>query len=270
MKKNYSIKYIREQHPDIKKSFDKSYLWLNFVIRPLSFPITKLFIDLKITPNQTTVASILSGLLGSFLIATGDYSLAVVGAIFVNLFTLLDAIDGNIARTLKIQSLQGQFLDGMAAYIVFVFLYPCIGMGLFFNNSNSLSILSQVFMNQGTKAYLIFLGGLAGALNIFYLYMSMVYNDLMVTKNSYHTLSDDNKQEKYTKSTNEMGDLIRIVRFIRSHVILNFTRSNGFVFPILFASVIFRFLDLFLVLYSTFHIFYFFLYYYRNSISLKY
>ena len=267
--KRYSVHEIRKIHPEEKKEYDRTKLWLNFVIRPLSFFITKLFIDCKITPNQTTIASILSGVLGSLLIATGNYIIAIIGTIFINLFTVLDAVDGNIARTLKIKSPQGEFLDDVAGYVVIAFLYPCIGMGLFLDNLNTLQSFLYIPLFGAFKAYFIMLGSLAGSLSILHLNMTIQYNRLIKLKQKKKKILEENKElHQDLNDQLEPSLVIRIVRFTRKSIIPNFISSNGFLYPLLFLATILRILHIFLVFYSMLHILYFFTYYYRNAIDL--
>jgi len=67
----------------------------------LSKIILPVFLKTKLTPNQLTVVSGIFGLIGSFLILYGDFYLNIVSGVFIQIFAILDLVDGDIDRHKK-------------------------------------------------------------------------------------------------------------------------------------------------------------------------
>ena len=72
----------------------------------LSKIILPVFLKTKLTPNQVTIVSGIFGLIGSFLILYGDYYLNIVSGVFIQIFAILDLVDGDIARHKKCSQIE--------------------------------------------------------------------------------------------------------------------------------------------------------------------
>ncbi|HWO22290.1 MAG TPA: CDP-alcohol phosphatidyltransferase family protein [Kofleriaceae bacterium] len=82
--------------------------------RHISLPITYLLCRTPVHPNHVTVVAFLCALAGAFSLAQGGYLAGVIGMLFVELGSIVDGIDGELAR-LKFQfSRLGQWLDTTA------------------------------------------------------------------------------------------------------------------------------------------------------------
>jgi phosphatidylglycerophosphate synthase len=89
--------------------------WLN---RPLSLAVTRLLLDTNVTPNQMTVVATLIGVCGVAAVLSSTWTGVAVGAILVQLQSILDGCDGEIAR-LKFQASPfGAWLDNVLDDIV--------------------------------------------------------------------------------------------------------------------------------------------------------
>jgi hypothetical protein len=92
-----------------------------YVNRPLASILVKGLAPLPITPNQVTVLSGVTGLIGGVVIATaplhGSWQIPVAGVIFY-FSLLLDCADGQLARLRGESSLVGRFLDGFIDAVV--------------------------------------------------------------------------------------------------------------------------------------------------------
>ena len=87
---------------------NNSNFWARFVLRPGGNILAYPFIAFGISPNIVTWLSLLTGLVGAFLVATSH---AVLGVLFIFLSDLLDYSDGTVARALDKRSGWGRFLD---------------------------------------------------------------------------------------------------------------------------------------------------------------
>ncbi|MFF5447740.1 CDP-alcohol phosphatidyltransferase family protein [Streptomyces sp. NPDC012888] len=86
-------------------------------MREISLRITRLLANTSVTPNQLTYLMTLAGVLAApALLVPGVWG-AVLGAVAVQLYLLLDCVDGELARWKKQYSLSGVYLDRVGAYL---------------------------------------------------------------------------------------------------------------------------------------------------------
>ncbi|MFQ5798092.1 MAG: NTP transferase domain-containing protein [Bacteroidota bacterium] len=82
-----------------------------YLNRPLSRRISALLADTRLTPNAITILNFLIGLCGAFLFSMGEYVWTLLAGLLIQLSSILDGCDGEIAR-LKFQSGRfGAWLD---------------------------------------------------------------------------------------------------------------------------------------------------------------
>jgi 1L-myo-inositol 1-phosphate cytidylyltransferase / CDP-L-myo-inositol myo-inositolphosphotransferase len=97
----------------------------------ISFRITRyLLCKLPITPNQVTLLAAAIGFLGCLVIATGTYSGTVAGFLLVQVQSVLDGCDGELARIRFQQSALGEWLDTVADDALNLALVASMGVGL--------------------------------------------------------------------------------------------------------------------------------------------
>jgi phosphatidylglycerophosphate synthase len=82
--------------------------------RHLSLPVTFLLKRTPIRPNHVTVFCFLLAVLGGVVIAQGGYWAGVYGMLLVNLGSIIDGVDGELARLRYQYSRLGQWLDTLA------------------------------------------------------------------------------------------------------------------------------------------------------------
>jgi phosphatidylglycerophosphate synthase len=128
---------------DIIRSFDQKRDWerqfpINFyIIRPLSFPLTFIILRLTQSPEKVAWTGFAIGIIGCLMFLGISCWTAWPGIIFVLLYSLFDAVDGNIARTTGNVTYYGKFLDGLlgetieAGYCFFIGLGLSGGLGTF-------------------------------------------------------------------------------------------------------------------------------------------
>jgi len=86
--------------------------------RHLSLAVTRLLLPTPITPNQMTVIAALIGLAGVWLVFRASFAAVAAGALLVQLQSVLDGCDGEIAR-LKLQSSRfGEWFDNVTDDLV--------------------------------------------------------------------------------------------------------------------------------------------------------
>lgn len=132
---NYSIREIANSRSPDKKRTDAMDVWVHYVIRPLSYPVTWLALRLNLSANQVSVASMLLALAGCLLLLTADFRIGLVGVILLNLWIVLDCVDGNIARVKRSASPTGEFFDALSGYFFTALLYVFLSVNAFLNGS---------------------------------------------------------------------------------------------------------------------------------------
>jgi phosphatidylglycerophosphate synthase len=116
--------------------------WGYFVVRPISYRITPLFINLGFSANAVTVLEFLLIICGLAFIISGAvyrYNL-IAGALIINLAGILDRIDGNIARFHNRCSKFGEMFDFTVGIFSASFLPLCLGISIYLGAANSMSI----------------------------------------------------------------------------------------------------------------------------------
>lgn len=99
-------------------------LLLESVFRPLSNLVVPLFVWARVPPPAVVVANATAGVVAALLIASGDL-LAAAG--LLQLKTLLDNLDGQLARASNRVTLAGRYLDTVADLVVNAALFIALG-----------------------------------------------------------------------------------------------------------------------------------------------
>ena len=84
--------------------------WIN---RPISTFVTRRLVGTNITPNQMTVVANVIGAVGVFLVFQGTWAMLALGSLLVQLQSILDGCDGEIARLKFKSSKVGEWLDNI-------------------------------------------------------------------------------------------------------------------------------------------------------------
>lgn len=161
----YSFKEITSSYTKEKRK--RSSLWARCFSRPLSFPITWVFINIGLSANQVSILSMLEALVACAMIMLGGtYTLIGVG-LFV-FWHVLDCVDGNIARVKKQSSYAGAFLDAASGYIAPAFVFLSVGTAAFHTTTFS-----------DYNYWFIIMGGISSASDVL---ARMIYQRYLVTE----------------------------------------------------------------------------------------
>ena len=116
--------------------------WGYFVVRPISFRITPLFINLGFSANAVTTLELILNISGLAFIAFGAVSRYnfIIGAIIINIARILDGVDGDIARFQNNCTKFGEMYDIFVGMLITALLPVCLGIGLYFGAVSSISI----------------------------------------------------------------------------------------------------------------------------------
>lgn len=95
--------------------------WSRHLNRPISTRISRVLCRFPITPNQITVVTALLGIASGFVFAAGGFWNTVAGALLFHAASVIDGIDGELARLKFKASKFGQWLDTVADTLCYVF-----------------------------------------------------------------------------------------------------------------------------------------------------
>jgi len=154
------------------KSRDAKDWWTATFGDPVSWMILALIADWKfITPNLLTALTFISKIIASILIAFGDRSMTIYGAIFLQLGVVFDHMDGNLARYRKDITLKGGFMDRILDGISILIIFSALSWHVYIN---------------GDPVYYLVMGPAAASfyLIICYIYWSYAFYEMKILGNS--------------------------------------------------------------------------------------
>lgn len=99
--------------------------------RKLSIYFTKLLLHTKISANQVTLLSALSGIAAGVFFIFGYSWCMLSGALLVLLYMILDHSDGEIARYRGTASISGSYIDRLCHMIVEPYIFVTLTFGLY-------------------------------------------------------------------------------------------------------------------------------------------
>ena len=124
-----------------------------YIHRPLSFVFSSILANLYETPNQISFISLIFAALACASFLFPFHFMYYIGALFMNLWLIMDCADGNIARLIGGQP-HGDFIDATSSYFLIGFVYPAMGMAVF--NEGGMSF-------DNDDPWIIYIGAVASA-----------------------------------------------------------------------------------------------------------
>jgi phosphatidylglycerophosphate synthase len=152
-------KAIFLNHPEVfppnKKKEGKKTIWGYYFARRIALLITApLFLKLKVSANQISFLSLTVGIIGTILIAIGNFWLILFSWGLIQTWLILDQTDGLVARFNKNETKFGEFFDEVNGFIITVLFFISIGFAAsrfpgvsieFFSFDQSLFIILGIF-----------------------------------------------------------------------------------------------------------------------------
>ncbi|GBE27982.1 bifunctional IPC transferase and DIPP synthase [bacterium BMS3Bbin03] len=81
--------------------------------RPISSKISELLLKTNITPNQISLISFILGFFGALFFYFGNYIYLVIGGLLVQLSSIIDGCDGEVARLKLVETEYGGWFDSV-------------------------------------------------------------------------------------------------------------------------------------------------------------
>ncbi|MGD0231839.1 MAG: CDP-alcohol phosphatidyltransferase family protein [Syntrophorhabdales bacterium] len=98
--------------------------------RPISRFISRRLAKTPVTPNGVTLFTLIVGLAGAFFLGTGSYAMQVLGSLLFLASTILDGVDGEVARLTLRETVSGHYFDIVGDNVVHVAIFLGIALGL--------------------------------------------------------------------------------------------------------------------------------------------
>lgn len=96
-------------------------------MRHISLRVTRLLVNTRVTPNSLTYMMIVVGVIGAATLLIPGIAGALIAAVLIQLYLLLDCSDGEIARWRNQTSTTGVYLDRIGHYMVEAALFVGVG-----------------------------------------------------------------------------------------------------------------------------------------------
>lgn len=119
--------------------------------RILSRPITRFFLKTRLSPNQITLLSAMAGIFAFFSFSVGAKASSILGAIFFEVFYILDNCDGEVARAKGQSTKFGSWLDTSVDYFVHVLAFAGIAIGVYRATLNPVILIVGVAATMGVS-----------------------------------------------------------------------------------------------------------------------
>ena len=146
----YSPLFFYRTMPKWKR--DKDSIVARFIHRPISFFFSSLFVQIGLTPNQVSFISLLIAIAACGCYLSNSQSCYLLGAILINIWSITDSADGNMARSLGGKP-YGDFIDATSSYFLVGFIFPALGWAVYVNGG--------MLISKGNPL-LILIGGFTG------------------------------------------------------------------------------------------------------------
>ena len=105
-------------HPDGVKDRRSGEHWAGrLYMREISLRWTRHLVSTRISPNQLTYLMVLAGVLAGAALLVPGLTGALLGAGLIQLYLLLDCVDGEVARWRRQTSITGVYLDRVGHYL---------------------------------------------------------------------------------------------------------------------------------------------------------
>ena len=209
--RSWTLQDLRSSLPAEKNRSDA--YWTRWVLRPLSYPISWLFLQWGWSANAVSYLSAVVAILGGVLLSLPYFRFQVVGAILLNLFAVLDCADGNVARVTGTTGPWGAWADALGGYVAYVAALLGAGMAAevtAVTQPQSFLCLPEFVWPQGGW---VFLGALAASANLLMRLTYQQYRTLQLERGSANIASANiassirhSSDDSYTQgSTNTIG-----------------------------------------------------------------
>ncbi|MHA1664364.1 MAG: hypothetical protein DRP68_06740 [Candidatus Omnitrophota bacterium] len=237
----YSLHEIKSAYAQ-KKDWEKQFPTIYYFSRPISFYLTYLIIRITENPTHIVWVGFIIGLLAWISFLFISYLTIWPGVILMVIFSILDAVDGNIARVTKKVSYYGKFLDGTIGEIIEGSYFFWLGLGLYLSKD---FYMMRFLETAHISKIFVLLGGVVAVVGRLY---SNIFQE------NYYTMLVRKQKEEDT-FMEEITGKIQSSIYRKHWWYLLFINPHTLTFQllILVLCVIFKVVDLFLFLFAIYY-----------------
>lgn len=227
-----SIQEIKESSKDKQDS----YPFLRGIRLILGYNLTWLAIRMRLLPLHVTYFNLFLGFMICIMFAWLDPVYRIVAALLLVFWQAMDTVDGNMARTLKIRSNYGGFVDEIGGLILLAFIQFSICVGLYRFPEGSITIIDSYAGLSFSlhPEYFLIIGGFGSISTI----LSRLINRIIIIRFGVTP----------TKSVGIAGTDKFLFNNMVS-VFRNIESFGGFQIPLIFLASIFNLLSLLVIFY---------------------
>jgi phosphatidylglycerophosphate synthase len=120
----------------VKKSVEMDGVLSFYLMRSLTYPVTRVLLRTPVTPNQVTLAALALGLVAAALCGLGTERAYVAAGLLYFTGLVLDHVDGDLARIKLHCSRLGEWLDSITDDLTTFALFAGLGVGLSRSSGN--------------------------------------------------------------------------------------------------------------------------------------
>lgn len=145
---------------DVVSSYPKNHIesfWTKITVRPISFPIAWILVNIGCTAWLASVISIVVAILACVCFFIPFMWARILGICLIVFWQILDCVDGTIARTTKKTSTMGEFIDAQSGYTIMGFVFLSVALSGFYTSW----IIAEEF-----KYLIIAIGGISSVSNV--------------------------------------------------------------------------------------------------------
>ena len=138
----YTMQEIRSSLSEKKANIET--VWGRLFLRRFSYWLTYPVINMGCSANMVSLMSCFVAVIGCVMMCIGQWGYIWSGIVLLNIWAVLDCVDGNIARCTKKSSLVGEFFDAIGGYVISAFVL--IGTGVAAYNTTTMFYKSREFL----------------------------------------------------------------------------------------------------------------------------
>jgi hypothetical protein len=174
--------------------------WLARVfLRPVASRVVNVLYDKNVHSVHVTGGFLLIGLTAAWLIIEGSYISLVLAALLVQVKSILDAVDGQLARARKSPSRVGRFFDSAADFIVgFLLIMACAFFSLEQTGNSG-------YLYIGIAAFLF-----SEIQNSFWVYYNVYYRNLILGRDE--SILAESKDEVIYPFDEDKREILKLLR----------------------------------------------------------
>lgn len=231
----YSAKLFRDTMPEWKRKKDS--IVARYFHRPISFYFSSIFSSIGLTPNQVSFISLIIAFLACACFLVDNKKFYILGAILINLWSITDSADGNMARTLGGKP-YGDFIDATSSYALVGFMFPAIAVAVYRGGG--------IFFEAG-NAIIIYIGAIVSA--------SDTMSRLFFQKMKNNTMEINIERIKKGEKIEDLSETMKESKIGKIQTIIDSELGiGGWCMVAIFICILTRSLDLYILFYALYYV----------------